>query len=138
MGLLTVERHSVVGRFFTAQQLWSGILLSVDSSRPSNLSRPYCMQTDASDCGMGGVLSQVDGDGDERSVKLLLCEEEYSRKGMSVHQAGSGGVLCGQAIYVPSKRTILQWLNYRSVPGKRPWALNPSKLNRGGVGTYPG
>ena len=21
---------------------------------------------------------------------------------------------------------------YRSVPGKRPWALNPSKLNRGG------
>ena len=27
---------------------------------------------------------------------------------------------------------------YRSVPGKRPWALNPSKLNRGGVGAYPG
>ena len=27
---------------------------------------------------------------------------------------------------------------YRSIPGKRPWALNPSKLNRGGVGAYPG
>ena len=88
--------------------------MSADSSRPSNLSRPYCVQTDGSDCGMGGVLSQVDGDGDEHSVKLLLCEEEYSmydRKGMSIPQAGSGGVLCGQAIYVPSKRTILQWLN---------------------------
>ena len=27
---------------------------------------------------------------------------------------------------------------YRSIPRKRPWALNPSKLNRGGVGAYPG
>ena len=27
---------------------------------------------------------------------------------------------------------------YRSIPGKRPWALNPSKLNWGGVGAYPG
>ena len=102
MGLLTVERP---------------ILLSADSSRPSNLSRLYCVQTDGSDCGMGGVLSQVDGDGDERSVKLLLCEEEYSmydRKGTSVHQAGSGGVLCGQATYVYTTQTdhqSLQWLD---------------------------
>ena len=29
-------------------------------------------------------------------------------------------------------------LVYRSIPRKRPWALNPSKLNQGGVGAYPG
>ena len=37
-------------------------------------------------------------------------------------------------------RTLIEIVahNYRNIPRKRPWALNPSSLNRAGVGAYLG
>ena len=47
-----------------------------------NFDRPFLLQTDASDRGMGGVLSQIDEDGEEHPVayfsrKFLPREEKY-------------------------------------------------------------
>ena len=46
-------------------------------------SKAFILQTDTSNRGVGAVLSQIDGDGDEHPVayfsrKLLEREEEYS------------------------------------------------------------
>ena len=48
-----------------------------------NFSEPFYLQTDASDCVAGAVLSQIDSDGEEHPVayisrKLLPPEERYS------------------------------------------------------------
>ncbi len=86
-----------------------------------NLSLPFVVQTDASDQGIGAVLSQVDADGNDHPIayfsrKLLPCEVRYStvekeclaiRLGVHAFRV----YLLGQPFKVQTDHRALQWLD---------------------------
>ena len=60
------------------------VLLSCAVLRNPDSSKPFILQTDASDMGMGAILSQQDADGSDHPVaffsrKLLPHEQRFSR-----------------------------------------------------------
>ena len=57
-----------------------------------NFSNPFILQTDASDRGVGAVVSQLDDQGDDHPIayfsRKLLPREEHHQKGVPGDQAG--------------------------------------------------
>ena len=78
----------------TAFQHLKDVLIDTAVLRVANPMKPYIVQTDASERGLGAVLSKVDAQGEEHPVaftsrKLLPREINYStREGMPSHCMG--------------------------------------------------
>ena len=89
--------------------------------RNTDFDRPFVLQTDASDHGVGAVLSQVDDAGEEHPVtfysrKLLPREERYStiEKECLVIKLGMQACkvyLLGRHFTVQTDHRSLEWLN---------------------------
>ena len=102
------------------QQLKS-LLCTAPILASPDFNRQFVLQTDASDRGIGAVLSQVDGDGIERPVayyskKLLPREERYSvieKECLAIKSAIAAFqvYLLGRPFKIQTDHRALIWLN---------------------------
>ena len=105
------------GAFVRLKQL----LCSSPILQSPDFTRPFILQTDASDRGVGAVLSQVGSDGEEHPVgyfsrKLLPWEERYStveKECLAIKLAVSAFrvYLLGRKFVIQTDHRSLQWLD---------------------------
>eukprot|EP00731_Ephydatia_muelleri_P022289 Em0014g880a len=96
-------------------------LCSVPVIRTPDFKVPFILQTDASDCGIGGVLSQLDASGEEHPVayfsrKLVPREKNYAtieKECLSIKAAIQNFrvYLFGAKFTVVTDHRALKWLN---------------------------
>ncbi|KAI8496819.1 hypothetical protein Bbelb_254740 [Branchiostoma belcheri] len=104
-----------------AFQTLKGKLCEDPVLRSPDFERPFVLQTDASDRGIGAVLSQVDENGEEHPVvytsrKLLLREQNYSvpeKECLAIKYTVEGlrYYLLGREFEVVTDHHPLKWLN---------------------------
>ena len=97
------------------------VLCSSRILKSPDFTRPFILQTDASDCGVGAVLSQRDEKGNDHPVayfsrKLLPREEHYSmveKECLAIKLATSAFrvYVLGKFFTIQTDHRSLQWLN---------------------------
>ena len=105
-----------------AWQNLKGILCSSPALRTPDFSSQFILQTDASDYGVGAILSQRDNNGDDHPVayyskKLLPRETRYSiveKECLAIQLAIHffRVYLMGQPFMIQTDHRALQWLDY--------------------------
>ena len=87
--------------------------------RRPDFNRPFILQTDASNRGLGAVLSQIDAEGEEHLVayfsrKLLDLKRReifYYRERVPGYQVGHTVYLLGKPFTIQTDHRSLEWLD---------------------------
>ena len=81
-----------------------------------DFTKAFCLQTDASDRGVGAVLSQQDDNGDDKPIayfsrKLLPREEKYSTVEKELGIQAFKVYLLGRPFHIQTDHSSLRWLD---------------------------